>query len=225
MDDEDDEAVEIMKEAIIQRRKATEQYIELLNHFGPALKGTVNWTKNKTIKTARELLTISDEAFIAICIINYGDRWKKEWKIRQGEEDEEEMIVSKKMCCDCALFEKCEILTMIHQLPKFTVPRKGKRSCDEGKLHSLNGWSNEGLEMFNKIAKAVMLDRNKRGEEFDQEFKEKMEEEDMNKMRRKKKKRAIQIVTYNDLNGAAELHSKEEHSEEEEEVSISVFEA
>jgi hypothetical protein len=94
MDDEEDEAVKTMTEAINQRRKAPEEYIKLLNHYGPALKGTVYWMNNKTTKTTTELLTITDEAFIAICIINYGDRWKKEWKIRQGQEDEEDMIVS-----------------------------------------------------------------------------------------------------------------------------------
>jgi hypothetical protein len=113
---------------------------------------------------------------------------------------------------------------MIHQPPKFTVPRKGKRNCDEGKKYCLNGWSNEGLDMFNKIAKAVMLDHKKRGEEFDQEFKDKMEEEAMKKMRSNKKQKRIQIITYNDLNGAAQLNSEEEYSEEEEEVSIKVFE-
>jgi hypothetical protein len=113
---------------------------------------------------------------------------------------------------------------MIEQPPKFTVPRKGKNRCDEKRMNCLNGWSNEGLEMFNKIAKAVMQDHKKRGEEFDQEFKEKMEEETMNKMRSNKKQKRIQIATYNDLNGAAELDSEEEHSEEEEEVIMKVFE-
>jgi hypothetical protein len=105
MDDEDDEAVVTMTEAIIHRHKAPEEYIQLLNHFGPALKGTLYWSNNKTTKTTSELLTISDEAFIAICIINYGDRWKKEWKIRQGQEDEEEKLVSKQvvLCIVCCL--------------------------------------------------------------------------------------------------------------------------
>jgi hypothetical protein len=114
---------------------------------------------------------------------------------------------------------------MICQPPKFTVPRKGRKKWDVGgRPYCLNGWSNEGLEMFNKIARAVYFDHKHRGEEFEQTFKKEMEKEAMKKMNSNKKQKKIKIVTYNDLNGAAELNSEEQQSEEEEEVSIKVFE-
>jgi hypothetical protein len=94
MDYEEDEAVQTMTEAITHRCKAAEEYVQLIHHYGPALKGTMYWTNNKTIKTVNELLTISDEAFIAICIINYGGHWKQEWEIKQGLQDEEDDMVA-----------------------------------------------------------------------------------------------------------------------------------
>jgi hypothetical protein len=51
-------------------------YIKFYIYFGPALTGVTFWNNNKNTKMADELLTISDEAFIHLCIINYSATWK-----------------------------------------------------------------------------------------------------------------------------------------------------
>jgi hypothetical protein len=51
-------------------------YIKFYIYFGPALTGVTFWNNNKNTKMADELLTISDEAFIHLCIINYSVTWK-----------------------------------------------------------------------------------------------------------------------------------------------------
>jgi hypothetical protein len=53
-----------------------ETYIKFYIYFGPALTGVTFWNNNKNTKMANELLTISDEAFIHLCIINYSATWK-----------------------------------------------------------------------------------------------------------------------------------------------------
>jgi LPS O-antigen subunit length determinant protein (WzzB/FepE family) len=53
-----------------------EAYIKFFSYFAPALTGVTFWNNNKNTKTANELLTISDEAFIHLCIINYSATWK-----------------------------------------------------------------------------------------------------------------------------------------------------
>mgnify|MGYP003493633486 CR=1 FL=1 len=62
-----------------------EDYVKFISHFGPALTGMAFWTNNKTTKLVSELLTISDEAFIHLCIINYSATWKAQEKKKLGE--------------------------------------------------------------------------------------------------------------------------------------------
>jgi hypothetical protein len=62
-----------------------DNYIKFISHYGPALAGIRTWNQNKALKPISELLTNSDEAFIHLCIINYGDTWKAQDKIKTGE--------------------------------------------------------------------------------------------------------------------------------------------
>ena len=65
------------------------------------------------------------------------------------------------------------------------------------------GWSKDGLETFNKLAREVNIDRKKRSEEFDKEFKEKMEQEMASTSNKTGKRKRSGIETYNDLRLAA----------------------
>ena len=87
--EDDDEALSIMQDALFHKReKNTDGYIKFISHFGPALTGTAFWNNNKTIKLLSELLTITDEAFIHLCIINYNSAtWKAQEQNKSGETD------------------------------------------------------------------------------------------------------------------------------------------
>jgi hypothetical protein len=80
-----------MQSALTFKRnpRNSEEYVKFISHFGPALTGTTFWNNNKTTKLASELLTISDEAFIHLCIINYSATWKAQEKEKIGETAEE----------------------------------------------------------------------------------------------------------------------------------------
>jgi hypothetical protein len=67
-----------------------------------------------------------------------------------------------------------------------------------------SGWSVEGMKKFNKIAKQVKMDRIRNGDEFNMQYNAFVEEE-RNEKQTKKRKR-IEINTYNDLNGSDTLH-------------------
>lgn len=67
-----------------------------------------------------------------------------------------------------------------------------------------SGWSVEGMKKFNEIAKQVKMDRIHNGEDFNMQYKAFLEEE-RNEKQTKKRKR-IEINTYNDLNGSDTLH-------------------
>ncbi|MCK7498644.1 MAG: hypothetical protein MZW92_54500 [Comamonadaceae bacterium] len=60
------------------------------------------------------------------------------------------------------------------------------------------------MKKFNEIAKQVKMDRIHNGEDFNMQYKAFVEEE-RNKKQTKKRKR-IEINTYNDLNGSDTLH-------------------
>ena len=67
-----------------------------------------------------------------------------------------------------------------------------------------SGWSVEGMKKFNEIAKQVKMDRIRNGEDFNMQYNAFVEEE-RNEKQTKKRKR-IEINTYNDLNGSDMLH-------------------
>jgi len=75
-----DHALNIMQNALTFKRQHESSYIQFLSHFGPALTGMAFWNNNKTTKLVGELLTITDEAFILLCIINYSATWKAQEK-------------------------------------------------------------------------------------------------------------------------------------------------
>jgi len=84
MRDEDDGACEMIQNALVMKRDPsnTDVYIKFLNYYGPALTGTSFWNNNKNTKSVHELLTILDEAFIHLCIVNYSATWKAQEKIK-----------------------------------------------------------------------------------------------------------------------------------------------
>jgi hypothetical protein len=80
-----------MQNALTLKRHHTnyEDHVKFISHFGPALTGMAFWNNNKATKMVSELLTISDEAFIHLCIINYSATWKAQEKKKLGETEEE----------------------------------------------------------------------------------------------------------------------------------------
>jgi len=86
--EDDEEALSIMQDALYQKREENmDAYIKFISHFGPALTGTTFWNNNRTTKLVSDLLTITDEAFIHLCIINYSATWKAQDKKKSGETD------------------------------------------------------------------------------------------------------------------------------------------
>ena len=63
-----------------------DEYIKFLSKFGPAMAGVSYWNNNKANTEVSELLTVTDEAFIHICMINYAPTWKAQEKRKWGEE-------------------------------------------------------------------------------------------------------------------------------------------
>jgi hypothetical protein len=88
------------------------------------------------------------------------------------------------------------------------------------------GWSKDGLQTFNQLAKEVNKNRQEHGEEFDKAFKKTIEEEMASTNKTGKRKRNC-IDTYNDLNEGALVKNDEESRgvevDQEDWVSKNVF--
>jgi negative regulator of genetic competence, sporulation and motility len=63
-----------------------DEYIKFIAKFGPAMTGVSYWNNNKANIIVSELLTVTDEAFIHLCMINYAPTWKAQEKRKWGED-------------------------------------------------------------------------------------------------------------------------------------------
>jgi hypothetical protein len=78
------------------------------------------------------------------------------------------------------------------------------------------GWSQDGLQTFNQLAKEISQDRMENGENFNVAFKTSIEEEMAISAMNKNGKRKRQCIdTYNDLNEGQLIMKDEEDSENE----------
>jgi hypothetical protein len=83
---------------------------------------------------------------------------------------------------------------------------------DASTSHLPCGWSKDGLQLFNQLAKEIYKNRNEHGEEFDEAFKKSIKEEMASTNKAGKRKRKY-IETYNALNQAELINSDEEQEE------------
>ena len=220
-----DHALNIMQNALTFKRQHESSYIQFLSHFGPALTGMAFWNNNnKTTKLVGELLTITDEAFILLWIINYSATWKAQEK--QKLEDTNVLIpvsyIHSVLVCDST--GKQRITNRILIASPLGSPRLQTRQTNC--LATMTAKA-DGLQAFNQLAKEVYKNRQEHGEDFDKAFKNTMEE-DMASTNKAGKRKRNGIDTYNDLNASALIMKDAEtgaggEEEEEEWVSKHVF--
>jgi len=206
-----------------RNQRNSEEYVKFISHFGPALTGTTFWNNNKTTKLVSELLTISDEAFIHLCIINYSATWKAQEKKKLGETAEEVPVSRSLLFSLLVMILNKNWLTAFCrcQSPRFTKATQKGRDGLVGRARATNllpcGWSKDGLQTYNQIAKEIISDRKEHGEEFDNAFKTSIEQEIASSAINKTGKRKRHCVdTYNDLNEGELIMKGVENSDDEE---------
>ena len=66
-----------------------DEYIKFIAKFGPAMVGVSYWNNNKDkLVLLSKLLTVTNEAFIHLCMINYSKTWKAQEKRKNGEDEQ-----------------------------------------------------------------------------------------------------------------------------------------
>ena len=115
-----------------------EQYMDLLDNMLKTVVGASTFKVNRCERHLSEWFTVTDEAFLLLCLENYCTPWRYEWMVtRNGPPTE---------------VPPAEAIS-----PRYTGKTRGtKRS-----------WSREGMERFNNLAVLVNNDRMERGEDFD----------------------------------------------------------
>ena len=76
-----------LQNSLEYKRIKEKDYLKFITHFGPGFVGISIWNKNKICKQASELLTVTDEAFIHLCLYNYSETWKAQQEKRKGKEN------------------------------------------------------------------------------------------------------------------------------------------
>jgi hypothetical protein len=67
---------------VYSERESGDEYIKFIAKFGPAMAGVSYWNYNKANIVVSELLTVTDEAFIHLCI---AQTWKAQEKTKWGQ--------------------------------------------------------------------------------------------------------------------------------------------
>jgi hypothetical protein len=58
---------QLANKTIAKKCEAQNEYIQLIVQFAPAIKCVTYWNKSRELKVT-ELLTVSDEAFLSLCL-------------------------------------------------------------------------------------------------------------------------------------------------------------
>ena len=123
--------------------QTVERYVKIMASL---IQGVVTFKRfkmNRTIKPFSEWVTVSDEAFLLLCLENYGASWRAEVhgksnKTGTNREQSNETTIA----------------------AKYTGRDKGTRV----------GWSEIGIKVFNNAMLRVFLDRETHGKSFDDQF-------------------------------------------------------
>jgi hypothetical protein len=104
--EDENEALNTLQNALSNKCYDMNPYIKFIKQFGPALTGVALWNNNKSTKLVSELLTIMDEAFIHLCIINYSATWKAQERQKLGETDVQVPVSYYSPCNECDFCEQ-----------------------------------------------------------------------------------------------------------------------
>ncbi|KAI2499925.1 hypothetical protein MHU86_14546 [Fragilaria crotonensis] len=126
-----------------------ERYIDFLDCLVKAVVGYSKYMENRTRQPLSQWFTLTDEAFLMVCIESYMTKWRHDWMVqRMGP-------------------------------PATMPPRDSSPQLYEarytGKTYGTKrSWSKEGLERFNALMIDVFRNRQEHGAAFDADFLEEM---------------------------------------------------
>jgi len=119
------------------RANKNDSYIIFCDYFLSQVVGRNDWKKRRHVEVISSLATVSDEAFAILLLMNSWDMW-----IEMVDEDE---AVKKGKSGEQ---QQGQVGGRKHTTTKWTQSGAGTRKY--------GGWKEEGLKMFNLLAKKIM---------------------------------------------------------------------
>jgi hypothetical protein len=130
-----------MDETVVRYKERKAAYFFFLEHILECVAGKKEWKKDKYSSKVSEAVTVSDEAFALLLLDNSWDVFQ-EHASQGGREENKTKIITK---------------------PKYTGKRGGSKRFE--------GWSREGIVMYNTLCQDIVADRRSAlGEEFEIDF-------------------------------------------------------
>ena len=126
-----------------------ENYIDFIDCLVKAVVGYSKYMENRTRQPLSQWFTLTDEAFLIVCIESYMTKWKHEWMVQR-------------------MGPPATVPTR-DASPQFYEARYTGKT--QGTKRS---WSKEGLERFNTLMIDVLRNRQEHGATFDADFLEEM---------------------------------------------------
>jgi hypothetical protein len=59
----------------LEMRKNICHYAQIIDTYAPCIITSARWNNDRIVQN-KKIISISDKAFILLCLINYGKRWK-----------------------------------------------------------------------------------------------------------------------------------------------------
>ncbi len=124
------------KEAFVDMRRRPKLHGDFCSRLLKCVVGTHKWKMNHLKVPVQDFVTVSDEAFALLVIINNHERWMETWK--RKEEDGTTV----------------EAVNLVQ--PEFT---NGGENLKNGCTRKHCGWSAEGIQLFNDLRAEVGASR------------------------------------------------------------------
>ena len=131
-----------------ERRQNASKYMKLLFEYGGALIGKKKWKTNSLTKHFSDYVTVTDEAFLWLCIDTYLPLYNPADKHKANPEIKRILMVSN---------HATDMLDKATEKPKTA---SGNRY----------GWTTMGIQLFNKYCEDIMEERRMSSNQFDDDF-------------------------------------------------------
>ncbi len=149
-------------------RRRPKLHGDFCSRFLKCVVGTHKWKMNHLKVPVQDFVTVSDEAFALLVIVNNHERWMEKWK-HKGEDE-----------------TTVEAVRLVQ--PEFT---NGGENLKNGRTRKHCGWSAEEIQLFNDLCAEVRASR-AAWKEFDEKLLHKWQQERKSEQERRRQQKENQ---------------------------------
>ena len=132
---------------IIEQRQALRPgiYEAFLDAGGPAFTGQITWKNSREHQPLLEFLSVPDEAFLLLIVVNYWQKWMHVWKDQVSAIDSQQCMV---------IVRRNQAYVTRHVLHFPNLPAYIARGAGTNRVGN-SGWTTDGLDKYTSYAHAI----------------------------------------------------------------------